>query len=358
MDFKRYFKLCFKASIAFIGLTILIMWGGVRVRYELLNTGFVESNIKQFISGYFTLAALIGTVLTLGYAWQSSREKNLVEVVTKNRADWVKEMKKLFSEYFTKYDELKDNKNIIISNTNSDEESTRKDRTLTEIRNEISLRLNPNDVIDNDILLMLDDLKDNLKKTDSSNLRIKAEIEIKLYLKCEWERIKFETKNGLEKYDFESKFKQIKLKHSKLIEEYNELIEDHDKVVKDSIGVKEFFKKYVFSCGSLPNTLKEGLGIGVGLVLIVFCVIATYFDFSINKFIAIVGGIITVYSFIDVLLGNAEERRKEELKKKIDENIYEKINRKVNRKINENLNRKKIKVTRKNRRIKINKKNR
>ncbi|MDK0918483.1 MAG: hypothetical protein E6936_10050 [Clostridium perfringens] len=230
-NLKRFFK----AIIVFIGLTLIIivlMWIGVRVRYELLNNGFVESNINKFISGYFTLAALIGTILTLGYTWQSSKEKNLIEVVTKNRADWVKEMKVLFSDYFTKYDELKDNKNNI--NTNLDEGTTVKERTLTQIRNEISLRLNPNGVIDNEILSDLNNLILESKKTSNNkaetkkvkrnkksksdsikgkklSLREKVEKKIKIYLKCEWERIKFETKEGLKEYDFEYEFKKIQL---------------------------------------------------------------------------------------------------------------------------------------------------
>lgn len=205
MDIKKILK-AFIIFIFFIAAIILIICIGIYVRYKLVNLEFNDSNIKDFISGYFTMAALIGTMVTLGYTWQSNKEKNLVEVVTKNRADWVKEMKELFSEYFTKYDELRDNKN----NINSNEVSNSKERTLKQIRNEISLRLNPNGVIDNDILLMLDNLNKDVKNSESSNLRIKAETEIKLYLKCEWERIKFETKNGLKRYNFENEFKKIK----------------------------------------------------------------------------------------------------------------------------------------------------
>ncbi|MDH2474496.1 hypothetical protein [Clostridium perfringens] len=199
MDIKKILK-AFIIFIFFIAAIILIIFIGIHVRYKLVNLEFNDSNIKEFISGYFTMAALIGTMVTLGYTWQSNKEKNLVEVVTKNRADWVKEMKELFSEYFTKYDELINNKNNINS----------KERTLKQIRNEISLRLNPNGGIDNDILLMLDNLNKDVKNSESSNLRIKAETEIKLYLKCEWERIKFETKNGLKRYNFENEFKKIK----------------------------------------------------------------------------------------------------------------------------------------------------
>lgn len=306
MDLEK-FKRLFRAIIAFIGLTLLIivlMWIGVRVRYELLNTGFVESNIKQFISGYFTLAALIGTILTLGYTWQSSKEKNLVEVVTKNRADWVKEMKELFSNYFTKYDEEKIGKHS--DNTKEGEEDT-----LIKIRNKISLRLNPNGVIDNDILLMLDELNDSIKNSESSDLRIKAETKIKLYLKCEWERIKFETKEGIKKYDFEKEFEKIESEHNKLIEEPDELIEEHGKFFKK---VKFFLMKYIFSYISLPNTLKQWLRALIGVIGLVFIIIAYKKELDIEKFILIVSSIITIHSLLDMLLDDAEARRKEEIK--------------------------------------------
>lgn len=187
MDFKRYFKVL---SIFFI-IILIIIWIGIRVRYELLNIGFVEENIKEFILGYFTLAALSGTGLTICYTWQTSKEKNLLEVVTKNRAEWVKEMKELFSKYFSEYDKLNNNDDIT---------------DLREVRNQISLRLNPNDNIDNYILKDLDAL---LHKKNEQ-LRNELETNIKLYLKCEWERIKFETREGLKKYDFEREFKKIK----------------------------------------------------------------------------------------------------------------------------------------------------
>lgn len=313
MDLKKLKRL-FRAIIAFIGLTFLIivlMWIGVRVRYELLNTGFVESNIKQFISGYFTLAALIGTILTLGYTWQSSKEKNLVEVVTKNRADWVKEMKELFSNYFTKYDEEKIGKHS--DNTKEGEEDT-----LIKIRNKISLRLNPNGVIDNDILLMLDELNDSVKNSESSDLRIKAETKIKLYLKCEWERIKFETKEGIKKYDFEKEFEKIESEHNKLIEEPDELIEEPGELIEEHgkffKKVKFFLMKYIFSYISLPNTLKQWLRALIGVIVLVFIIIAYKKDLDTEKFILIVSFIITIHSLLDMLLDDAEVRRKEERK--------------------------------------------
>ena len=203
---------------------------GVIVRFSLLKIKFVEDNITPFITGYFTITALIGTGLTLGNTWQVSKEKNLVDVVTKNRSEWVKEMKELFSDYFTKYDELKEYKNSEnTNNSNKDSENNKSSGdTLIQIRNKISLRLNPNGVIDNEILLILDSLINKSKETNIyekdkgeeevvSNLEYKeslrkiAENKIKVYLKCEWERIKFETKEGLKEYDFEYEFEKIQL---------------------------------------------------------------------------------------------------------------------------------------------------
>ncbi|MGJ0701368.1 hypothetical protein, partial [Clostridium perfringens] len=226
MDFKRYIKIV----ITLFFTIAVIMCMGVIVRFSLLKIKFVEDNITPFITGYFTITALIGTGLTLGNTWQVSKEKNLVDVVTKNRSEWVKEMKELFSDYFTKYDELKEYKNSEnTNNSNKDSENNKSSGdTLIQIRNKISLRLNPNGVIDNEILLILDSLINKSKETNIyekdkgeeevvSNLEYKeslrkiAENKIKVYLKCEWERIKFETKEGLKEYDFEYEFEKIQL---------------------------------------------------------------------------------------------------------------------------------------------------
>lgn len=107
-------------------------------------------------------------------------------------------MKNLFSKYFTEYDKLKENEKYC---------------KLIEIKNEISLTLNPNGVIDNEILNSLEKLTNN----KNSTLRKKLEIKIKVYLKCEWERIKFETKEGLKEYDFEYEFEKILLINHKIV---------------------------------------------------------------------------------------------------------------------------------------------
>lgn len=154
----------------------------------------------SIISGIFTIITFLGTVVAICITWKTNKEKSLLEVVTKNRANWVKEMKELFSKFFAKYDEEK------IDETSDSIKGFEKD-TLIKIRNEISLKLNPNGVIDNNILESLD----NLIKNRDFNLRDRLEIKIKLYLKCEWERIKFETREGLEDYDFEYEFEKVQL---------------------------------------------------------------------------------------------------------------------------------------------------
>ncbi|MCX0380048.1 hypothetical protein LI055_10495 [Clostridium perfringens] len=211
MDFRKILKSKkFWISITVIILVILLLFSIViSFSFWGCKKWIPPEIMASIITGFFTLITFLGTVLAICITWRTSKEKSLLEVITKNRADWVKEMKELFSDYFTKYDELEEDKesnNTTKTNRNPDKNNI-KGNTLVQIRNKISLRLNPNGVIDNDILESLDDL---IKKRDA-NLRDRLEIKIKLYLKCEWERIKFETKEGLKDYDFDYEFEKIQL---------------------------------------------------------------------------------------------------------------------------------------------------
>ncbi|WP_217077725.1 MFS transporter [Clostridium baratii] len=204
------------------------------------------------ISGIFGFITLIGTVITISITWISNKNKNLIEVVTKNRAEWVKEMKSLFSEYLSVYDNKKIYLNLVRNNDD-----------LEKIRNKISLRLNPNGVIDNEVLEYLDEL---IKKRDT-NLRNMLEIKIKLYLKCEWERIKFETKGRLKEYDFEYEFEKIQLinhiENDKVsVEEMKKILENNKKdFSKKDIAneiIKKLNKEPIIS-KSIKNKIKEDI---------------------------------------------------------------------------------------------------
>ena len=201
MKFKR--KILKKIKLAFytfviVGIVISIYF---ILKYVLIKNGFDKEVVGSTITSSFTTLTFLGAMATIYFTWKGNKEKNLVEIVTKNRADWVKEMKVLFSDYFTRYDELKYyEKNAKIEG-----------ETLVQIKNKISLRLNPNGIIDNEILDDLNNLTNKFGQYRKSTLRDKTEIKIKLYLKCEWERIKFETKEGLEEYDFEYEFKKIQV---------------------------------------------------------------------------------------------------------------------------------------------------
>ncbi|EGS5729747.1 hypothetical protein I8540_002960 [Clostridium perfringens] len=63
--------------------------------------------MSSIITGFLTSITFLGTILVLCNTWESNKEKSLLDVVTKNRADWVKEMKGLFSEYFIEYNKIK-----------------------------------------------------------------------------------------------------------------------------------------------------------------------------------------------------------------------------------------------------------
>ncbi|MDM0625040.1 hypothetical protein [Clostridium perfringens] len=208
MDLKKIFFSRKKMIFRIIAIVLVIIASVCFIDHKKYISSEVSASI---ISGIFTIITFLGTVVAICITWKTNKEKSLLEVVTKNRAEWVKELKKLFSEYFTKYDELKDTKNSIISNTNSDQSTIAKECTLTQIKTEISLRLNPIGKIDNEILNDLSRLTNEFGKYRKSDLRDKTETKIKLYLKCEWERIKFEAKEGLKKYDFEYEFEKVQL---------------------------------------------------------------------------------------------------------------------------------------------------
>ncbi|EPB8178467.1 hypothetical protein ACRTAO_001129 [Clostridium perfringens] len=202
MDLKKIFFSRKKMIFRIIAMVLVIIASVCFMDHKKYISSEVLASI---ISGIFTIITFLGTVVAICITWKTNKEKSLLEVVTKNRAEWVKELKKLFSEYFTKYDELKDTKN------NSDQSTIAKERTLTQIKTEISLRLNPIGKIDNEILNDLRRLTNEFGKYRKSDLRDKTETKIKLYLKCEWERIKFEAKEGLKKYDFEYEFEKVQL---------------------------------------------------------------------------------------------------------------------------------------------------
>ncbi|MGU8470238.1 hypothetical protein ACV3P7_03160 [Clostridium perfringens] len=204
----KFFKKYLIIALILIAILIVIDFNKGQGKYGEV--------VASCITGIFTLGASLVAIFTIVNTWNTSKEKNLIEVITKNRAEWVKEMKLLFSDYFNAYDNSKN-----------------KDK-LIKIRNSISLRLNPNGKIDNEILKDLDIL---LNKKDK-NLRYNLEIKVKLYLKCEWERIKFETREGLKEYNFEREFKKIKSKNCYI----NKTLISNEKIKKFKKRTKRFNK--------------------------------------------------------------------------------------------------------------------
>ncbi|XZK30815.1 hypothetical protein ACSXCN_04705 [Clostridium perfringens] len=171
--------------IVFSAIMLFTFWG--------CHISMPAEVMASIITGVFTSITFLGTLAILFNNSKNNKEKSLLDVVTKNRADWIKEMKGLFSEYFIEYDKNKDKRSNLI-----------------KIKNKISLRLNPNELIAQEILSKLSKLTE-LDKKSNFDLRDETETQIRLYLKCEWERVKFETKEGLKKYDFNYEFRKIEL---------------------------------------------------------------------------------------------------------------------------------------------------
>lgn len=214
------------------------------------------------------VSSIISGLITLVVA----RNKREIEIVTANRVQWITEIKKLFSEYlnYTKFYPLKnipkdsskwiedlnlitkkisiqmnpigkkdeDIINLIRELNKAYEKMLTADSDLVDseeindkVKENIDLYLKIENSVDNcinDICLnkykdikkysydyyvlaksiIIEDLK--ISSKISMYLSELIEIHIKIYLKCEWERIKIESKKGFrKKYDFDKEYEKI-----------------------------------------------------------------------------------------------------------------------------------------------------
>lgn len=218
----------------------------------------IATIVSAIISGFITLVV--------------ARNKREIEIVTANRVQWITEIKKLFSEYlnYTKFYPLKnipkdsskwiedlnlitkkisiqmnpigkkdeDIINLIRELNKAYEKMLTADGDLVDskeindkVKENIDLYLKIENSVDNcinDICLnkykdikkysydyyvlaksiIIEDLK--ISSKISMYLSELIEIHIKIYLKCEWERIKIESKKGFrKKYDFDKEYEKI-----------------------------------------------------------------------------------------------------------------------------------------------------
>ncbi|EHK2335177.1 hypothetical protein KCK34_001618 [Clostridium perfringens] len=240
-------------------------------------------------------ATLVSAFVSALVSMKIARNKRVIEIITSNRVEWIKETRQLFSQYitYTKFYTLK----------GVPKDTKKWFEELMELTNKIKLQLNPAGDKDKKILkeieklnkayeklfilgsgkssiksreqvdsYLLDDEKiqsymDNICKIKNekgykeskeyydiaiiitqSDLKLELqnikylskliEIFYKIYLKCEWERVKVEAKKGIKcNYDFDKEFEKIENSMSDDIKTINDNIKKGKEKMIDSVVV-------------------------------------------------------------------------------------------------------------------------
>jgi len=175
-----------------------------------MNNETLETS-KWFLENQSWIIPLLVTLLSLFGAliggWLSGRKKIGIEVISKNRQDWIHELRDIVKDFLTKSSELFK----IYSGKNYEKNrSSPTLSTLTELFNYLELLLNPNESESNKILTSCQkiieffaDLEEEILPLNGLNSSEISNFDSRLYsyqkeltkntqnvLKTEWERVK------------------------------------------------------------------------------------------------------------------------------------------------------------------------
>lgn len=224
------------------------------------------------------IATIVSIIVSAAVSLRVAKKQRMIEIITSNRVKWMQEVKELFGEYFlytqyySKKKLAKDNSEFIkkineISNNIKLQLNLQgaKDQQIIKLINELNLAhekmvfTNPNnskkkldelltnEIVENyikkykknndtyknyreDILkkIVIKDVYSSLSKV--MNQKELIEIYVQIYLKCEWERVKVEAREGINaKYDFDKNFEKIE----------NDMKKEIDEIKKKIINYKE-----------------------------------------------------------------------------------------------------------------------
>lgn len=175
-----------------------------------MNNETLETS-KWFLENQSWIIPLLVTLLSLFGAliggWLSGRKKIGIEVISKNRQDWIHELRDIVKDFLTKSSELFK----IYSGKNYEKNrSSPTLSTLTELFNYLELLLNPNESESNEILTSCQkiieffaDLEEEILPLNGLNSSEISNFDSRLHsyqkeltkntqnvLKTEWERVK------------------------------------------------------------------------------------------------------------------------------------------------------------------------
>lgn len=175
-----------------------------------MNNETLETS-KWFLENQSWIIPLLVTLLSLFGAliggWLSGRKKIGIEVISKNRQDWIHELRDIVKDFLTKSSELFK----IYSGKNHEKKGSSPTlSTLTELFNYLELLLNPNESESNKILTSCQkiieffaDLEEEIPPLNSLDITKRSHFDSRLYsyqkeltkntqnvLKTEWERVK------------------------------------------------------------------------------------------------------------------------------------------------------------------------
>lgn len=191
------------------------------------NNEQTEKNIQAMI-----LQAKINSKTVI----EQSRSQRNIETITKNRIEWMQTLKEYISEYVAIVE------NYIICDQVSD--FVKRFMKISIIATKINLHLNFIGIKDKEILDKINlinglilkiykfdtvsDKRECLKEICLNEIKLLI-IYIQIYLKTEWERVKFESENGnANKFNFNEEFDKYKAKKSQDIKK----IENNNKKIK------------------------------------------------------------------------------------------------------------------------------
>lgn len=232
LKFLKKDKLSMAVKILAVGIAILvILWLNYK---EILDSEVVASIITSIVTMLVvfitTRSTIIQSKINSETIIEQSKSQRNIDAITKNRVEWMQKLKEYMSEYIT----------IVLEFAFSHDEEIYNSEVerINILANKTRLHLNFIGIADQYVLEKIKSINKSIEYINGSDQSYKTfsylqnkclrEIElltlyVQIYLKTEWERVKFESENGnTYKFDFDrefNKYKEEKLQEINILED-------------------------------------------------------------------------------------------------------------------------------------------
>ena len=203
------------------------MQNEILIRHESWSASDLITFVSVLGSLIVSIGSLVINVILIKINKKNTLTANYVNTITKNRVEWLENLKSLFSTFESSL-------HLIQTIYKKGEKVTEVVENISNVMHKIIHELSIKGIIEINIIIIMKSttrevaksLGDNDISQMANSLRKLFSIYTRIYTKTEWKRIDFECKNSLAKtFDFESCFLDL-LNTPEIKKEYDDLIKD------------------------------------------------------------------------------------------------------------------------------------